>query len=305
LNLIRAITLSVASAPAAARRYRDWFDYIPIDEGVVDDELALSWGSNAAAGQPFFVLRSRSGIKADLRLVQNAPHAGYRPMRTFGWAALEVCVTDVQAVHARLRNSPFRIIGPPGAIANLPTIHPMQVQGPDDEVVFLTQILASGPATGLPQAQVPIDRPFICVLGSADAPAAARWFAQRLPMIAAPPLSIAYGTLNRAFGLPADRHHDFITGAHAAEIFLEIDQYPAAATSRARHDHSLPPAVALCSFLHSDLDAVPGPWISRPARRYGQIYEGRRAGTQQMPDGTLVEFIEAPLHESPCVMDAS
>ena len=42
--------------------------------------------------------------------------------------------------------SPFEIIGPPREIDGVPAIYPLQVRGPDEEIVYLTQIRADLPA---------------------------------------------------------------------------------------------------------------------------------------------------------------
>jgi hypothetical protein len=49
----------------------------------------------------------------------------------------------------------------------------------------------------------------------------------------------------------------------------------------------------MATFLHPDLDSLPGPWITPPGPREGPLYGGRRAATLLAPDGVLVEIVEA------------
>ena len=287
-----AATLTVRSVDAAVRRYVDWLDFRLVEDGTVDAALAASWQLPCAAGRGYAVLRCASGLASHLRLVEGEPVAGFLPLRSWGWAAIEVCVQDVLAVHARLQGGPFEIIGPPNAIASLPVIHPMQVLGPDGEIVYLTEINQGGPGSGLPSARAPIDHLFIAVLGCADMNASAQWYARQLGLVVAPPLTIVYRMLNRAYGFAADRQHRLCTGERDGHLFLEFDQYPDAAVARPAAPLQAPPGLWCCSFGYPALDAVPGPWLSPPTARGGAISGGRRVGVLRAPAGELVELVE-------------
>lgn len=292
MNPIRSVTVCVANIDEAIARYTTWLDYGLVEEGCVSAALASSWDAAATTGARQVVLRPASGMAVDLRFIEAPPMTGFEALRTYGWAALELCIEDVHATHARLAAGPFDIIGPPSAVAGLPTIHPMQVLGPDNEVVYLTQILESGPATGLPTVHAPIDRTFIVVLACADLERNARWCVEQLGVRIVDDLSIPYRMLNRSFDLPAGTQHRLITCSREDDIFIELDQYPPQATPRqARADH-LPPGIALCTLLHPDLEAIAGPWTTQPVPRDGAIYEGRRVGVLRSPEGALFEVVE-------------
>jgi hypothetical protein len=292
MNPIRAATLCVADLEAAARRYADFLDYREIERGWVDAALAQSWGAPACADRPQRVLGPASGAASYLRLIEAPADPGFKPLRTHGWAALEICVEDVLAVHQRLLGGPFEIIGPPQPVSALPAIHPMQVQGPDGEVVYLTQIKQGGPGSGLPTPRSPIDSLFIVVAACADLGLSAAWVAQQLDVPIAPEINMPYRMLARAFGLPPAQLHRLTTASFQGEIFLELDQYPEAATPRSCAPGDLPPGIGLCSFAWPALDTVPGPWLAPPAPRLGAVYQGRRAGTLCGPDGLLLELVE-------------
>jgi len=291
-NPLRCATLVVSDAAAAASRYVDWLDHLVIETGVLDAGLAASWGAPASAGRAFVVLRPASGKPVDLRLVEGDAVAAFEPLRSFGWAAIELCVQDVRTCHARLQDGPFEIIGPPSENPGLPTIHPMQVRGPDGEIVYLTQILQGGPGSGLPEAHGAVDQLFIAVLACADMAASAEWFRQQLGLAIAAPFEIPYRMLNQAFGLTADQRHRLTTADHAGEICLEFDQYPEAAVPRPFVAGQLPPGMAVCTLMHPDLSAIPGPWLTPPTPRGGAIYEGRRVGVLRSPEGALIEVME-------------
>lgn len=293
MRLLRAGTLMVVDPAATAKRYIEWFNYRVVEEGFVERSLAHGWGTPNVAGRRYVVLQPESGSAVYLRLVAGEAVAGYEPLRTYGWAALEICVSDVLAVERRLRDSPFRIIGPPREIPGLPTIFPMQVLGPDKEVVYLTQIRGDLPAYDLPRAASLIDSIFIMVLACSNLDASSEWFRQHVQLEFGRKMDIVYSMLAMAFGTPPSTLYTINTLTHERDVFLELDQYPAAATARPRLPGDMPPGIALATLIHPKFDALPGPWLEEPEERRGVIYGGRRSGTLRGVDGTLIEIVSA------------
>lgn len=293
MKLLRAATLQVADPAATARRYVEWFDYHIVEDGEVDAALARSWGAPAAHGRRCIVLQPDSRAGVYLRLVAGEPVDNYAPLRTYGWAALEICVQDVLAVNERMRDSPFKIIGPPREIEGLPAIFPMQVMGPDREVVYLTQIRSDLPSYDLPRAERRIDRLFILVLACSDLDASIGWFERHVRLELGRKMDIVYTMLAKSFGLPQSDLHTIATLIHGRDVFLELDQYPRAATMRPARAKDLPPGIAMATLVQPDFDLLKGPWIEEPRERGGVIYVGKRAGTMRAPDGTLLEVVAA------------
>ena len=293
MELLRAATLTVPDLDLAVDRYSTWLDYRTIETGTVALDLAQSWGCPKSASRRYAVLQPASGSPVVLRFVEGDPVAESRPLRTYGWSTIELCVTDVLTVQERMSRSPFTIIGPASKNPSLPTIFPMQVRGPDDEIVYLTEILSDLPQYDLPRAKSLIDRIFIMVLGCSDMRGTGRWFETNLGLSLGRNIEINYTMLTQSFGTPTDQKYTICTMTHERDVFLELDQYPSQATTRPRNTDALPPGIAIATFLHSDFDSVQSPWIMPPTRRDRAIYNGARAGTVQAPDGTLVEIVEA------------
>jgi catechol 2,3-dioxygenase-like lactoylglutathione lyase family enzyme len=266
-------------------------DYELAEQGVISRSLADSWGAPEAFGRPYAVCRPASGADVFLRFVQADPPDGYEPLRTFGWSALEICVLDTLAVERRMRTSPFSVIGPPRELDGLPQIFPMQVRGPDNEIVYLTQIRGQPPGSRLPVAQCAIDRLFIMVLACSDLDATRHWFAKELGLAVHEEMSLRYTMLSKAFGLPEETKHRIATGGHDIDTFLEFDQYPDAATARAARPGHLPPGIAMVTLEHPDLAAVSAVWSSPPQPREGVVYAGRPQGVVRCPDGALIELV--------------
>lgn len=292
MELLRAATLTVADPEATAARYVEWLDYAVVERGAVPADLAASWGCPASAGRASVACRPASGADVFLRFVEGATPPDYKPLRTYGWAAIEICTQDTHAVNARMERSPFEIIGPPKELDGLPAIFPMQVKGLDQEIVYLTQIRDNLPAYDLPRAASLIDKLFIIVLACSDLQASLDWFERELKLSAGRSMDLVYTMINAAFDLPADTRHTLATLVHGRDCFLELDQYPDATIPRPTEPGALPPGIALTTFRHPEFDALKG-WITPPVAREGAVYGGRRAGTLRAPDGTLVEVVEA------------
>lgn len=292
MKLLRAATLTVSHLDRAVAVYGEFLDCRVVERAPLPEDLALAWDAPGAAGRETAVLAPASGAPVYLRLVEQPPHPDFVPLRSFGWAAIEICVEDVLAAAARMEASPFEIIGPPREIEGLPAIYPMQMRGPDGEIVYLTQIRSDLPAYDLPRAEAPIDKLFILVLACSDMAASNRWMARHAGVEMGRDMEIVYTMLANAFGTPVDQLHRISTMVHGRDVFLELDQYPPAATPRPRHPGLLAPGCAVGTLWTPDFDALPGPWITPPARREGVVYQGRRAATLKDPDGALVEIVE-------------
>jgi catechol 2,3-dioxygenase-like lactoylglutathione lyase family enzyme len=293
MTLLKCATLVVGDLRETAARYVEWMDYRVVEQGRVDAGLAALWLAPASEGKRYAILQPASGAEVFLRFVEGTPVPDYEPIRSYGWAATEICVTDVDAVNARMALSPFEIIGPPKNLDGFATVKPMQVKGGDKEVVYLTQMLVSGPEHGLPEARSLIDRPFIMVLACPDLRASAAWVRDVLGLEVIEPVAIHYSMISKSFDLPEGEKVELVTGKWQGEVFIELDQYPAVATVRPQVAGELPPGVAITSMVHPDFARLSGHWAVEPGARAGAIYQGRRVGMLTTPEGALLEVIEA------------
>ncbi len=291
MQLLRAATLVTADPDATAARYAEWFGYRLVERGPVSRERADAWGSPGSAGRYYCVCAPASGAEVYVRFIEGATPNDYQPLRSHGWAAIEICVQDVLALQRQLAGSSFEIIGSAKALDGLPMITAMQVRGPDQEIIFLTQIHADLPGLDLPRATCPVDRLFIVVLACADLHASRLWFAEQLRLDPGATMAVEYGVLSDAFDLHATQKHDIATLGHGRDVFLELDQYPSAAVARTRPAGALPPGVAMATFFSPDFASLNGAWITPPAAAAGVIYAGRMSGAMVAPGGGLVEVV--------------
>lgn len=293
MNLLRCATHMVGDLDATVARFARWLDYSLAEQGRVPADLAAAWGTPASAGARYAVMRPASGADVFLRFVAGDPVPSYRPIRSYGWAAIEICVQDVVAVNARMLqpDSPFPVIGPPTRIAGIDTIYPMQVRGPEQETLYFTEITTKAPDSGLPRADSLIDKLFILVLACRDMRETVDWFATTLKLDMTQPIAIRYSMINQAFALPESSVHEIVTAKWQGDVFLEFDQYPADAVERPGAPDALPPGVAICTLAHPDFDRLDPHWFSPPVIRDGPLYAGRRTGVLRTPEGALLEIV--------------
>lgn len=293
MKLLRAATLTVSDLERAIGNYSKYFDYTIVERGQVPADLAASWDAPASANRPYATLQPSSGADVYIRFVEQPHVEGYSALRSYGWNAIEICVENVLDANARMENSPFEIIGPPREIEGLDAIYPMQVKGPDEEIVYLTQIRDDLPAFDLPRAASAIDKLFILVLGCSDMKASLDWMVRHCGLsIGRAEMEIVYTMLAKAYGTPMEQLHKISTMIHERDVFLELDQYPAAAIQRPRHEGMLAPGCAIGTLWHPEFATLPGPWVTPPSVREGPIYKGKRAGTIKDLDGALIEIVE-------------
>ena len=296
MKLLRAATLTVAQLDRSEALYRDWLFYDTVESGIVTADLAISWGAPESAGKRYVVMQPKSGAEIYLRFIEDDAHPDYQPLKTYGWAAIEICVEDVLKVNARMLESPFTIIGPPRELDGMPAIYPMQVQGPDGEIVYLTQIRDDLPMYDLPRATSLIDRQFIHVCAVSDLNGTLAWCEAKLGLSFGRDMAIVYTMLANAFQVPYENKFTIATLTHDRDVFYEFDQMPPAASARPAFKGRLPQGVAISTIILPDFNervAAHADWlIGPPTNRSGEIYKGKRAATMRGPDGTLFELVE-------------
>ena len=291
MHLIRCATVSVEDVERSEALYGSWLGYETAERGEVPDTLARSWGTPECAGAAQVVMRPASGAECFLRFVEQPAVEAYQPLRSFGWAAVELTVRDTDALHTKLKESPFEVVGPPKELDGMSHIYPMQVRGPDGEIVYLTEIREQPEGYRLLQASSDVDQVFILVLACRDAEATGRWLEGVLGLEMGGVFEITYSMINTAFGLPADTKHPLATLRYGDDVFLEVDSYPEAAVERPRHEGWLPPGVAMGTFMCPRFAEVEG-WVAEPDVHDGSVYRGRRSGVVRGPDGAMLELVE-------------
>ena len=151
---------------------------------------------------------------------------------TYGWCAFEINVSDVFALADKLQGTGFTVVGPPKNLDNMANVIPMQVVGPDQEVLFLNQVLESDNDTDLPIAECEVDRIFIAVLAASDRHTSVLDYVHQLSCDEGGTHELRYSLINRAFGLSSETTHKLTLLQDGRIPLLEVDQYPDTAKAR-------------------------------------------------------------------------
>jgi catechol 2,3-dioxygenase-like lactoylglutathione lyase family enzyme len=293
LKLILIITLCAPDLGAMEQAYTRILDYAVVERGVIAPELATVWAAPKMAGRAYLLLQPASRANVYLRVVEGKPAAaGYRPMSTFGWNAVEILVKDPDALAAAIRKgeSGFSVVGEPRPLGAGSPIRAMQAVGPAQEVLYLTRIPEG---TGHMQpAQTFVDRPFVVILGSRDLSTTQRFMRERLGLVSGNPVPARMTVLNKAFSLDIETTHPLTMARVSPEYSIEIDQYPNNATSRPHAPGELPPAMTMVSFETGSLQSIERMLLAPPQRIKARPYNGRRVGVVRGSDDELIELVE-------------
>jgi hypothetical protein len=288
---IRCGTISVTDLNKSLVLYREFLGYQPIEQGQLDRHIAELWGLPNMEGAAYVVLQAASGGPSLLRLIEVPAIDNFVPATSYGWSAFEITVADVFKLAEKLEKSDFKIIGPPKLVDGFTSFIPMQVFGPDGEILFLNQVNHSDEDADLPIAQCSVDQLFIVVLAALNREAAATEYQQLLALDRVATHHLRYSLINRAFDLPMDTQQSITMMQKGRSTFAQIDQYPIQAVARPCHEGWLPPGNSMVSVLVDNLDELPirDKIVSPPSVPNGVIYQGRNT---VLIKGTVSECIE-------------
>ena len=251
---VRGVTWTVPCLAKSRRAFEDCLGFVTLDSGRVSEGCAQFWDSPRAEGCRYAVLQPESGARVFVRLVEAPIPDDYAPLRSFGWNAVEFHVRDIEGLSKRLENSPFEVIGPPRDLMDNNAVIAMQVLGPGQEFLYLTEMRHEGLRKTFGQAQCEVDRAFITVLGVSDQPRTIDFYA---------PFAVRMNIrkqfritgLARAHGLDPERARFDIASVVMTQAFrIETDAYPDTAAPRSVTPGLLAPGLAMVSVVVTDAD---------------------------------------------------
>lgn len=300
LSAIVAVTLLVPDVGAVERAYQQSLDYQTVERGHVAADQARSWGAEALAGREFVVLQPSSREPVYLRMIETDA-APAPALRALGWTATEILVEDPVRLEARLKDSPFRVIGPPAPLDFNPAVVAMQALGPAGELLYFTRMPDGASKFGLGSAASFVDRVFIVVLAVHGIRSTLDFYATTFGLTVTEPSATRVEILAEAWDLP--REQPFVLGiVRLPERFLiEVDEYPAAAPARTATDGELPAGMAMVSFEVPSLEPYTTQLVAPPAAFAGLPYSGRRTGVMLGAGGEHIELIETAPARLPAI----
>ncbi|MEO8751136.1 MAG: hypothetical protein ABI624_00500 [Casimicrobiaceae bacterium] len=254
LARIHAVTYTVPDVQAIEAVYTRWLRYQVVAREVVSVDAAAGWHAAGLAGRPLLTLGPASGEDVQLRFIEHPAAGGWQALKTHGWNVSEIVVQDVDALAASFAGSPLRIIGPVTPLQRFPMIRAMQVLGPCGECLYFTEV-GAGSGLALAPAQSFVGSVFIVVAGGPDLSGLFQTY-ERFANTVDPPVATRVRVISLANELPAETEHRHGLVKLDHGMLIELDQYPAVTTPRARISESLPVGMAMVTFAALGLDAA-------------------------------------------------
>lgn len=292
LGPILAITVTTEDAKASSEMYERAFGFKLLEEGSVSWKESLCWKAPATNGRKFSIV-GYPGQHGAVRFVEGLHPPSYQPLRQVGWAALEMAVTDVEAVVSDIEIAGFEILRRPQSLKSSPALRAAQILGPSGEVIYLTQQLKDLPGFDLPTPLHPTDCVFVAVLGTHQLEKA-RAVYESLGGQRASDHPVAIGVINDAYGLDVGNKHRISSVQLAGKCLIEIDQYPDAAKQPSHSAGELPWGVAMVTLLSSGIDSISSLSPLRllehgESRAFGGVHRLILCGVE----GEIIELIDS------------
>lgn len=258
LGRLCGVTFVTPDLEASIAAYGEYLGYRGKDLGQVTADDARKWHAPGIEGRRMTVLTPQGGEPSFIRLVEDEGAGDLAPLSSFGWAAAEIIVRDLDALAARLDQGPFRVIGPPERLDLDFTdkIRAMQVVGPGQEVLYLTEVSGEVPGFDLPEPVGEVGQIFVAVLAGASQPALAAEMTEDIGMEPGPVFEAGIPILSRAHDLPENTRYALSAVMLPGKTLMELDAYPESAGERPKSRGGLPLGMAMASFASPDAPSV-------------------------------------------------
>lgn len=267
-------TVATADIAADLVLWREVLGYHLDDDDRLADADVDRWGTHGLRGHRVARLTPADGRIGGVRLVEQPMAPGYQPLRTYGWAAIEVIVDDLASIELRLA-AMCAVVGRPARVGGRRSgLLAMQVLTPGGMPLYVTEVQSAPAGFDLPLATTAVGRVFIAVLATPDLVVTRQFFEDSFGLTRVTDHELPVRVLNTAFGLDEGTLHRVSSVQLAGQSVIEIDQYPAAATSRPIATGYLPYGVAFVTLAVPDASPI--------------------GSLERAPFGLLIEVIEYP-----------
>ncbi len=254
LGAIRRVTISATDLVAIEQAYSEHLEYQVSARGEVTAAEAQAWGTPATAGAASLSMRPAKGYDFEFRFVEGPAYPDYVPLTSYGWNAAEIMVQNVDALAPRFDNSPFEIVGEPRNLSFSDDIRAMQLRGPANEIIYLTEFKNPVPGLSVPTAHAAVDRTFIVILGGASMHELQEFYNGTFGVPKAPVMESRVTMLSKALGVSIETLYPIAAMALQGESLIEADEMPAQVGPRKAQEGFLPPGIALTGF---DCNVIP------------------------------------------------
>jgi hypothetical protein len=248
LGPIACVTITAPDLDAVESCYTKFLDYRVSGRGTISRPQAELWTCPALGGHRYLLLGPAAGDDCVFRFIEAEADENYVPFSTYGWNAAEIMVENVDEMAVRLAGSPFKIIGEPANLSFTDDIRAMQILGPGNELLYLTEFKQPIPGLDTPVARCTVDLVFIVILGGPSMEDLQNFYAGNFGVPGAPAVESRVKGMSAAFGFSPEQRYPIAALPLAGQALIEVDEMPAQAKSRPAADGHFPSGIAMVSF---------------------------------------------------------
>ncbi|MFA5919216.1 MAG: hypothetical protein WC800_06730 [Candidatus Nanopelagicaceae bacterium] len=249
---IKSVTISTPNIELATRAYCELLGFSVVDSGTIEASDSLALVAPKTVGNQWTRVQAGNPQLGSILFVSG----NYQPpetFRTLGWAAIEILVSDVDALVAQCTESPFEVLVPPISVGSGSVLRAAQLRGPSGEGVYLTQVDSNPAGFSLPQGEHAVAGIFIVVLAASHLENSRNLLENRFALRRVTDHHLPIRILNRAFDLPAQTLHRISSLHLAGNCVIETDQYPVNAEIRQRSDGDLPSGISVVTVYAPEI----------------------------------------------------
>lgn len=252
IGKISAVTIPCPNLSRSIEQYVKYLGYRVVKRGQVTHEEASNWKATNIEGADYVVLQPEKSDDFSFRFIDQGIKEDYVPFKTVGWNAAELIVRDVDEIATKLIDSEFEIIGSPADLSFTDQIRAMQVLGPANEILYLTQFKSKLLEFDSPEARCDVDQTFIVILAGSSVNDIQEFYCERFNLEKAPIMDSRIRAISRAFQKPEDSQYKSVAIPIKDQCLIEIDELPEGYLKRSTEPGYLPPGIPMVSFLCYD-----------------------------------------------------
>jgi hypothetical protein len=287
LGRISTVTIGSHDLDSMVDAYGGYLGYRFTKTGKITKEEATHWQAKNLTDSEYVILQPEKSDDFSFRFIQQPSQPEYIPFKSEGWNAAELIVQNVDKLSEKLKDSPFKIIGPPADLSFNNDIRAMQVIGPAKEILYLTEFKRKIPEFDSPVPRCFVDKTFIVILAGKSLEAMQIYFHNNFGLAKATIIESRIRSISRVFNFPADTKYKAAALALKDQSMIELDELPKEGNNRFSLDGYLPAGIAMVSFLHYES----GEKLKNTYHSNLPSHESRLCSVQKGTTNELIELI--------------
>ena len=287
LGKIAAVTISTSDLNKMVEVYQEFLRYRVTKSGQITAKESSAWEAENLTNADYVVMQPEKSDDFSFRFIHQPDQSNYIAFKSVGWNAAELIVEDVDGLAVQLENSPFKIIGAPADLSFTKDIRAMQVMGPANEILYLTQFKNKVPEFDSPKPRCFVDQTFIVVLAGKSLDEMQNYFYNNFGLAKATIIESRIRSISRVFNYPEDTKYKAAALALKGQSMIELDELPKEGSDRFSLDGYLPAGIAMVSFLRYES----GEKLKNTYHSNLPSHESRLCSVQKGTTHELIELI--------------